>query len=364
MWKSFVMGAAALAVLGTTYLWAQPTPDQDGVQPPSTSGQAAAQSRATSDQSRDRRLQGLSREDANAFLEARIAGLHAGLQLNPDQERLWPAVEKAYRDFARLRIERRFAARASGVQQNEDPIARLQRRAAALTQEGAALKALADAAVPLWQSFDEGQKRRVAILLRAGRAAARDEGAARGFDGREGREGGRFGFGREGRGFDRDEGRFDRDGRGFGGPGRRDDDRFGYGRDGDRFRDGRGFSDRDGDRFGYGERGLRERFGYGRDGERFGGPRGFGDRFGYGRDGDRPGYGPRFGGPGDRYGDDYGRDRGFGPGDYGRGFDREPFRGRRDFDRRWRDERGSNDGELRGGPPGDRFSQDSDDDSL
>ena len=45
-------------------------------------------------------------EDRAAFADARIAAVHAGLKLNPDQEKLWPPVETAVRDFARLRIDR------------------------------------------------------------------------------------------------------------------------------------------------------------------------------------------------------------------------------------------------------------------
>ena len=47
-----------------------------------------------------------------------------------------------------------------------NPIERLQRRAEAMTAHGAALKRLADAAAPLYQSLDEAQKRRFAMLAR------------------------------------------------------------------------------------------------------------------------------------------------------------------------------------------------------
>ncbi len=45
-------------------------------------------------------------EDRAAFVDARIAAVHAGLKLNADQEKLWPPVEAAVRDFAKLRIDR------------------------------------------------------------------------------------------------------------------------------------------------------------------------------------------------------------------------------------------------------------------
>ena len=45
-------------------------------------------------------------EDRAAFADARIAAVHAGLKLSADQEKLWPPVETAVRDFAKMRIDR------------------------------------------------------------------------------------------------------------------------------------------------------------------------------------------------------------------------------------------------------------------
>ena len=45
-------------------------------------------------------------EDRAALVDARIAAVHAGLKLSADQEKLWPPVEAAVRDFAKLRIDR------------------------------------------------------------------------------------------------------------------------------------------------------------------------------------------------------------------------------------------------------------------
>jgi hypothetical protein len=44
----------------------------------------------------------LSDADRAAFLDARIAALHAGLTLTADQEKLWPAVESAIRDTSKV----------------------------------------------------------------------------------------------------------------------------------------------------------------------------------------------------------------------------------------------------------------------
>src|SRR5260370_7164424 len=44
-------------------------------------------------------------EDRAAYADARIAAVHAGLKLTADQEKLWPPVEAAVKEFAKLRIE-------------------------------------------------------------------------------------------------------------------------------------------------------------------------------------------------------------------------------------------------------------------
>lgn len=108
-------------------------------------------------------------EDRAAFVDARIAAVHAGLKLNADQEKLWPPVEAAVRDFAKLRIDRanaRMNAPSGDADQPEDPVARLRQRAEDMGAASAALKKIADAADPLYKTLDEGQKRRLAVLTR------------------------------------------------------------------------------------------------------------------------------------------------------------------------------------------------------
>jgi hypothetical protein len=123
----------------------------------------------------------MSTQDVAAYADARIAALKAGLKLTAEQEKHWPAVETAVRDFAKQRAdrmrqraerraERREARRAGGddVRGQTDTIARLRRGADALATRADALKRLADAAAPLYQSLDDGQKRRFSVLLRMG----------------------------------------------------------------------------------------------------------------------------------------------------------------------------------------------------
>jgi len=153
MWKTVLAGSTALAIAGATLAYAQQGPDGHDFAPrwrPSA-------------------------EDVSAFGDARIAALHAGLKLTAEQEKNWPAVESALRDLAKQRSER-FAARAS-ADRPKDPVERLALRADVITQRGAALKKLADAAGPLYKSLDEAQKHRFVVLARLG---GRQSGGERG----------------------------------------------------------------------------------------------------------------------------------------------------------------------------------------
>ena len=164
----------------------------------------------------------MSPEDRAAFTDARIAAVKAGLRLNADQERLWPPVEAAVRDFAKLRIDRANARinaqkddSKDAQQKPDDPVARLRDRAETMATAAAAMKKIADAADPLYKTLDDGQKRRLAILThmegRFGGGGWRHRGFERGM---MDRDGGDRGFDRD-RGYDRGDGQGrDRDGRG------------------------------------------------------------------------------------------------------------------------------------------------------
>lgn len=109
-----------------------------------------------------------SAEDRAALTDARIAALKTGLTLTPDQEKLWPAVETALRDVAKDRAARMaaFAGRPRDARQQPDPIARLRFQADMMNKRAADLTKIADAAQPLYQTLDDGQKHRLQILLR------------------------------------------------------------------------------------------------------------------------------------------------------------------------------------------------------
>jgi hypothetical protein len=157
-------------------------------------------------------------EDRAAFADARIAAVHAGLKLTADQEKLWPAVETAVREFAKLRIDRANAwmnapQGDSGAQKPDDPVARLRERADDMAASAAAMKKIADAADPLYKTLDDGQKRRLAVLTHMDRRfGGRGEGGwrHRGFDRGMGMDRDRDDGGRD-RSYDRN--RYDREDR-------------------------------------------------------------------------------------------------------------------------------------------------------
>jgi hypothetical protein len=101
-------------------------------------------------------------EDAQAFMDARIAALHAGLKLSADQEKLWPPVEEAIRSAARLHVSHMQSMR----DRSDDPIAMLRGAAERMAQGSETVRKLADAAAPLYATLDDGQKRRLQILTR------------------------------------------------------------------------------------------------------------------------------------------------------------------------------------------------------
>lgn len=106
--------------------------------------------------------------DIAAFTDARIAALKAGLELTPDQAKNWSPFEQALRDMAQLRIQR-IQARLSGQTQAQAPATpfdRLERRADAMAKRSAALKKVADAGSPLYQSLNDDQKQRFMVLAR------------------------------------------------------------------------------------------------------------------------------------------------------------------------------------------------------
>jgi hypothetical protein len=158
MWKKALVTAAAIALAGTTLVQAQRF---NGDGPGSMRGNGPGPMRDIG------RIQ-FSADDLAAFTDARVAAIKAGLRLTPDQEKNWSAFESAYRNFAKMRIDRRLAMRERRQQPppSGDIMDRLQRRADAIGKSADAYKQLADGSTPLYQSLDDSQKRRFALLIR------------------------------------------------------------------------------------------------------------------------------------------------------------------------------------------------------
>ncbi len=144
MWKPMVAGAIALALTGSGMALAQDGRPGDPAQPG-----ASAQSRAPA--------------YTDSKVDRRMAKLRKRLSLTPEQERNWPAFEQAYRAFAKARSKRWRDVRADLT--GDNPVERVQAWAAFAERRVEATKAVADAALPLYQSLDQDQKARFRDLV-------------------------------------------------------------------------------------------------------------------------------------------------------------------------------------------------------
>jgi LTXXQ motif family protein len=132
---------------------------------------ANAQSSQTSSAATPERL---NATDRNTLTDMRVDLVKAALQLTPEQEKYWPAVETAIRANAEDRkariakIQETVGIRADQsrieVMRNRDPIAFLQRRSQALAQRSADLDKLAEAWQPLYNTLSQEQRHRMASL--------------------------------------------------------------------------------------------------------------------------------------------------------------------------------------------------------
>src|SRR5947209_13237146 len=116
------LGVGALAASATAQ-----TPPAPPAPPPAS--QSAEQASPPFDIPGGRMFERMSRfspEDRAAFFDARVAAIHAGLRLTPDQETLWPALEGAARDAMKSTMDERQQLRATGPATN--PVDRVQRR--------------------------------------------------------------------------------------------------------------------------------------------------------------------------------------------------------------------------------------------
>ncbi|MCP3468386.1 Spy/CpxP family protein refolding chaperone [Bradyrhizobium sp. CCGUVB23] len=118
--------------------------------------------------------------DLNALTDVRVATIKAALQLTPDQEKYWPAVEDAIRARAKNRQAR--WERVAELRDSSSPealhernlVQLMQRRAESLSQRALDLKKLADAWEPLYKTLSQEQKKRMAFVTLVATRGIRD----------------------------------------------------------------------------------------------------------------------------------------------------------------------------------------------
>jgi len=137
-------------------------------------GSALAGSAFARDRDRDRDYRVEVRADrdisANQIVDqysARVARIKADLRLTPDQDKNWGGFESAARGIAKTNADRMLAMRDQRAQDKGpiDVVEALRRESKVLSDRSVDRKKLADAAEPVYNSLDEGQKRRFANEL-------------------------------------------------------------------------------------------------------------------------------------------------------------------------------------------------------
>jgi phage gpG-like protein len=146
MWKPVMAATAALALVGSTLVYAQQS--QGGGKPQMNPDRFAK------------------------VANARIAAIKAGLELTPDQAQKWGPYQQSLQDLIQFRVQR-MQARQAAQQGNAQPqkgggdlFTRLSRRADGMTQAAPLVKKMADAGEPLYQSLSDAQKGRFKMLTR------------------------------------------------------------------------------------------------------------------------------------------------------------------------------------------------------
>ena len=103
--------------------------------------------------------------DRETVLDAKLAGMKAGLALTADQEKLWGPFQSAVQDAAGSRMDAMrqiMQTRAPGEQMS--PVDHLEAIANRLSQDATDVRKIADAAKPLYDSLDESQKHKFGML--------------------------------------------------------------------------------------------------------------------------------------------------------------------------------------------------------
>ncbi|MCB8820592.1 Spy/CpxP family protein refolding chaperone [Microvirga rosea] len=144
MRKGMIGTITALFIVSASLVHAQQTPPGAGNKPES---------------------ERLNPSEFKMLTDIRVGVIRAALQLTPEQEKLWPAVEEAIRARAETRYRRLTSlGEAMGQWRDIDPVQFYRTRAEVLTDRAAGLKKLADAWQPLYQSLSPDQKMRLRLV--------------------------------------------------------------------------------------------------------------------------------------------------------------------------------------------------------
>ncbi|MDH6234644.1 uncharacterized protein (UPF0305 family) [Mesorhizobium soli] len=153
MLRTAIVGVAALLIGSSTLAYAQTAAPTDA--------------------------QGAS-NDWKELTNVRVDLVKAALQLTPEQQKLWPAVETAIRARAEARRER--IENMQKMQSDQpDFFDILRNRATNMAQRAASLKQYADAWEPLYKTLDDKQKARLRFVTMATVHEARDWMAEEGY---------------------------------------------------------------------------------------------------------------------------------------------------------------------------------------
>ena len=107
----------------------------------------------------------LSPTEFKILTDVRVGMIKTALQLTPEQQQYWPAVEEAIRARSEARYRRLSTLEERAGQWREaDPVQLFRKRADALSERAAGLKRLADAWQPLYQSLTPDQKMRLRFV--------------------------------------------------------------------------------------------------------------------------------------------------------------------------------------------------------
>ena len=105
-------------------------------------------------------------DEMATMLDAHLASMKSALKLNADQDQTWASFEAVVRSAAKTASDA-MTQMASAMKTGEpgSPIQHLQIMSDHMAMASGELKKVADAAKPLYDGLDEGQKRRFGPLL-------------------------------------------------------------------------------------------------------------------------------------------------------------------------------------------------------